>query len=137
MAVCHIGISMGANWTTKRHKPGTFFKAQRFAGAIVSPLFACPYPHWTWYALASRTVWTWGHPGGVWETSSASTWTRGDSRVVPSRQYVKVCGESCKDWYTEHIPQVRYRLFGFTKFKQNKVMVQPIIARPKQQRQGT
>ena len=32
---------MGAKWRTKRHKPGTFFKAQRLAGSIVSPLFIC------------------------------------------------------------------------------------------------
>ena len=35
-------FSMGAKRRTKRHKPGTFFKAQRFAGSTVSPLFTCP-----------------------------------------------------------------------------------------------
>ena len=35
-------FAMGARWKTKRHKPGTFFKALRLAGATASPLFACP-----------------------------------------------------------------------------------------------
>ena len=33
------GFSMGAKWRTKRHKPGTFFKAQRLAISTVNPLF--------------------------------------------------------------------------------------------------
>ena len=35
-------FSMGAKWRTKRHKPGTVFKAQRITRATVSPLFTCP-----------------------------------------------------------------------------------------------
>ena len=34
-------FSLGAKWRIQRHKPGTCFKAQRLAGAIVSPLFIC------------------------------------------------------------------------------------------------
>ena len=35
------GFGMGAKWKTQLHKLGTFIKAQRVAGSIVSPLFTC------------------------------------------------------------------------------------------------
>ena len=89
----YCDFSMGAKWRTKRHKPGTCFKAQRLAISTVSPLFTCPAFTLDVVCVGIMRCVDLGSPKRCWATSSVSTWTMGGGgKSYPEKHGVQVCG---------------------------------------------
>ena len=93
MTICHIGDSpLGAQWRTKKHKPGTFFKAQMIARTTVNTIVHLPWFH-------------------ILDMVCIGTMHCVDLGVRPDVR--KVLWNDLKDWYTKHNPTKPYTDFGY------------------------
>ena len=123
-------FSMGAKWRTKRHKLGTFLKAQRIAGAIVCPLFTCL--GFTLVIVCIGLMYCMDFLLGVIQEVFGHIFSEYlDKGGLPGRNQKTRC-----ETFGQNIrPQVRYILLVSP--NSEGVLVQLLLSRPKQQRQGT
>ena len=109
---------MGGEWRTKGHKPGFFFfKAQRIAGAIVSPLFTCHAFTWDMVCSGIMHCVDFGVSQEVLGNIFSEYLDKGACPVVPIRQGVKVCGANLQDRHQKHNATSQIPTLGVTKFK--------------------